>query len=148
MGSWLTSPKKEERYSIFILKVRQSQKQIVVSSILPKNDRWDNFIHWKLSQRLFFGRIEDTIHCFWDLLTFTGNMGEGEVENSNWSGDVIYGRSQSVCETKFSIRWGHLSSSAQVAGIGHDLHALNRKLNTAWGILERSKSKAFKMISR
>ena len=53
---------------------------------------------------------------------------------------------KSVCETKFSIRWGHLSSSAQVAGIGHDLHALNRKLNTAWGLLERSKSKAFKMI--
>ena len=64
------------------------------------------------------------------------------------SGDVIYGRSQSVCETKFSIRWGHLSSSAQVAGIGHDLHALNRKLNTAWGLLERSKSKTIKMIGR
>ena len=82
MGTWLTSLKKEERYSIFIL-----QK--------------------------------------------SGNMGEGVVENSKITGDIIYGRPLSVCETKFSIRWGHLSSSAQVAGIGHDLHALNRKLNAA-----------------
>ena len=27
----------------FVLKVRQSRKQIMVSSILPKNERWDNF---------------------------------------------------------------------------------------------------------
>ena len=35
----------------------------------PKNER--NFINWKLSQRLFFGRIEDTINCFQGLLTFS-----------------------------------------------------------------------------
>ena len=52
------------------LKVRQSPKQIMASSILPKNERWDNFQYIKLSQRSFFGRIEDTINCFRDLLTF------------------------------------------------------------------------------
>ena len=52
------------------LKVRKSRKQIMVSSILPKNERWDNFHYIKLSQRSFFGRIEDTINCFRDLLTF------------------------------------------------------------------------------
>ena len=30
-----------------ILKVRQSQKQIMVSSILPKKERWDNFQYIK-----------------------------------------------------------------------------------------------------
>ena len=52
------------------VKVRQSRKQIMVSSILLKNERWDNFQYIKLSQRSFFGRFEDTINCFWDLLTF------------------------------------------------------------------------------
>ena len=51
-------------------KVRQSQKQIMVSSILPNNDCWDNFQYTKLSQHSFFGKIEDTINCFRDLLTF------------------------------------------------------------------------------
>ena len=52
------------------LKVSKSQKQFMVSSILPKNEHWDNFMNWKLSQCSFFGRIEDTINCFRDLLTF------------------------------------------------------------------------------
>ena len=43
------------------LKVRQSRKQIMVPSILPKNERWDNFQYIKVYQRSFFGRIEDTI---------------------------------------------------------------------------------------
>ena len=43
----------------------------MVSSILPYNERWDNFQYVKLSQRSFFGRIEDTINCFQDLLTFS-----------------------------------------------------------------------------
>ena len=38
------------------IKVRQSRKQIMVYSILPKNERWDNFQY---------------INCFRDLLTFT-----------------------------------------------------------------------------
>ena len=42
----------------------------MVSSILPKNERWDNFQYIKLSQHSFLGRIEDTINCFRDLLTF------------------------------------------------------------------------------
>ena len=45
----------------------------MVSSILPKNERWDNFMYCKLSQRSFFGRIEDTINFFRDLLTFKAN---------------------------------------------------------------------------
>ena len=53
----------------WLLKVRQSRNQIMVSSILPKNERWDNFHHIKLSQRPFFKRKEDTIDCFRDLLT-------------------------------------------------------------------------------
>ena len=52
------------------LKVSKSRKKNMVSSILPNNERWDNFMYWKLSQRSFFGRIEDTIICFWDFLTF------------------------------------------------------------------------------
>ena len=40
----------------------------MVSSILPMNER---FQYIKLSQRSFFGRIEDTIICFRDLLTFS-----------------------------------------------------------------------------
>ena len=43
----------------------------MVSSILLKNERWDNFQYIKLFQRSFFGGIEDTINCFRDLLTFT-----------------------------------------------------------------------------
>ena len=43
----------------------------IVSSILPKNERWDNFQYIKLSQRSFFGRIQDAIICFRDLLTFS-----------------------------------------------------------------------------
>ena len=43
----------------------------MVPSILPKNERWDNFQYIKVYQRSFFGRIEDTIICFRDCLTFT-----------------------------------------------------------------------------
>ena len=51
------------------LKVRKSRKK-TLSWIIPKNERWGNFMYWKLPQRLFFGRIQDAIICFWDLLTF------------------------------------------------------------------------------
>jgi hypothetical protein len=52
-----------------MLKVSKSQKQIMASRILPKNERWDNFQYIKSSQCSFFGRIEDTILFFRDLLT-------------------------------------------------------------------------------
>ena len=57
----------------------------MVSSILPKNERWDNFQYKKLSQRSFFGRIEDTIICFRYCLTFShislsSGMREGQIE--------------------------------------------------------------------
>ena len=53
------------------LKVRKSRKENMLSWILPKNERWGNFMYWKITQRLFFGRIQDAIVCFWDLLTFS-----------------------------------------------------------------------------
>ena len=56
---------------ILSLKDRQSRKQVMVSSILSKNKHWDDFQYIKLSHCLFLGRIEDTINCFRDLLTFT-----------------------------------------------------------------------------
>ena len=43
----------------------------MVSLILPRNERLDNFHYMKLSQRSFFGRIEDIINCLRDLLTFS-----------------------------------------------------------------------------
>jgi len=43
----------------------------MLSWILPKNERWGNFMYWKLPQRSFFERIQDAIICFWDLLTFS-----------------------------------------------------------------------------
>ena len=46
--------------ALTMAKVRQSWKQI-----------WDNFQYIKLSQRLSFGRNEDTIICFQDCLTFS-----------------------------------------------------------------------------
>ena len=52
----------------------------MVSSILPKNKRWDDFVYWKLSQRSFFGRIEDTIICFRDCQTF----------KTKWRPKIIY----------------------------------------------------------
>ena len=39
---------------LFQLKVSQSRKQFMVSSILPKNECWDSFMYRKLSQRSFF----------------------------------------------------------------------------------------------
>ena len=53
-----------------LLKVSKSWKQFMVSSIFSKNKRWDNFMYWELSKHSFYGRIEDSINCFWDLLTF------------------------------------------------------------------------------
>ena len=53
------------------LKVRKSRKKNILSCILPKNERWGNFMYWKLPQHSFFGRIQEAIICFWDLLTFS-----------------------------------------------------------------------------
>ena len=52
------------------LKVSKSQKQIMASWILPKNERWGIFQYIKLPQRSFFGRIQDNIFFFRDFLTF------------------------------------------------------------------------------
>ena len=58
-------------YDLMALKVSKSQKQIMASWILPKNERWGNFQYIKLPQRSFFGRIQDNIFSFRDFLTFT-----------------------------------------------------------------------------
>ena len=52
------------------LKVSKSRKRVMVSSILPKNERkkWTLLLQYLRSNcfRSFFGRIEETINCFWD----------------------------------------------------------------------------------
>ena len=55
---------------IGIIKMSKSRKQFMVSSsILPKNER--NSLSWVLRDfRSFFGKIEDTIICFREFLTF------------------------------------------------------------------------------
>ena len=53
------------------LKVSKSQKQIMASWILPKNERWGIFQYIKLPQSSFFGRIQDNIFFFRDFLTFS-----------------------------------------------------------------------------
>ena len=63
-SAWIKS------FEHILLKVSKSQKQIMASWILPKNERWGIFQYIKLPQRSFFGRIQDAIICFWDLLTF------------------------------------------------------------------------------
>ena len=47
------------------LKVRKSRKKNMLSWILPKNERWGNFMYWKMPHLSFFGRIQDAIitHC-------------------------------------------------------------------------------------
>ena len=58
-----------------LIKVSKSQKQLMVSSILPKNERKKfDFTSMIPQVELFsfvFGRIEETINCFRDLLTFS-----------------------------------------------------------------------------
>ena len=44
------------------------KKYVILDS--SKNEYWGNSIYWKLPQHSFFGRIQDAIICFWDLLTF------------------------------------------------------------------------------
>ena len=58
------------------LKVSKSRKQFKVSSILPKNEQKQFYLRYHSSKVQFFcsfcGRIEETIDCFRDLLTFSG----------------------------------------------------------------------------
>ena len=54
-----------------VSKSRIDSKAIYGGLISPKNERWDNFQYMKLSQRSFFGRIEDTRICYLDCLTFS-----------------------------------------------------------------------------
>ena len=53
-----------------LVKVSKSQKQIMASWILPKNEHLVNFQYTKLPQRSFLGRIQDNIFLFQDFLTF------------------------------------------------------------------------------
>ena len=57
----------------FCLKVSRNQKEFLVFSILPKNERKMGKNHPKSSQDIvfcFFERIENSENCFQDLLTF------------------------------------------------------------------------------
>ena len=87
-GPWLTSIhlssfvclyalRKNKKLSYFIqfiftvlLKVSKSRKRNTLSLILLKDERWRIFLYWKMPQRSFYGRIQDAIICFRDLLTF------------------------------------------------------------------------------
>ena len=51
------------------LEIRKSQKEIVVSSILPKTNK-KKFCSWFNHFLFLAGRIEDTIDFFWCILTF------------------------------------------------------------------------------
>ena len=55
-------------------KVSKSQKQIMATWIRSKNERWGIFQYIKLPRRSFFGRIQDAIICFWDLLTISKTL--------------------------------------------------------------------------
>ena len=79
----------------------------MVSSILPKNECWDNFRYIKLSQCSFFGRIEDTINCFRDLLTFSESAG---VEGGRNPFGRLLGIWLGVC-------WGLCGCFGSAAGI-------------------------------
>ena len=68
---WVDEPYFFFSKKTILLKVRKSQKKNMPSWIFPKNKRWCNFMYWKLPQCSFFGRIQDGIICFWDLLTFS-----------------------------------------------------------------------------
>ena len=58
-----------------VLKVRISRKKNMLSWILPKNERWGNFMYWKMPQRSFFGRIQYAIICFCRECVSTGAAG-------------------------------------------------------------------------
>ena len=82
-SSFLRRPQKFDVYfksledSVLALKGRKSRKQFMVSSILQKNEGKNKKTQPKSTMipqveffLLIFGRIEDTIICFRDLLTF------------------------------------------------------------------------------
>ena len=56
------------RYLSEQLKVSKSRKQFMVSRILPKNEQTEQSQDSNFQS--FFGRIQETINCFRDLLTF------------------------------------------------------------------------------
>ena len=55
--------------AVFI-KVSKSWKQFMVSLILPKREQNWAYSLLRIVSGSFFGRIKETINCFWDLLTF------------------------------------------------------------------------------
>ena len=83
-------PKKKKKIR---LKVSKSRKQIIVSSILPKNNQ--NSLSWTCSlPRIvsfvrFFWRIEETIICFQDYLTFNRPRQQIEPHPTSWQYPII-----------------------------------------------------------
>ena len=62
-------------YRVSLLKVSKSRKQFMVSWILQKNERNSLLMAKKILRTVSFvrslGRIQESINCFWDLLTFS-----------------------------------------------------------------------------
>ena len=62
----------------------------MVSSILPKNECWDNFMYWKLSQRSFFLEESRTpyfaFEIYWPLIMDNGHVKRAFYKNitNNW----------------------------------------------------------------
>ena len=78
------------------VKISESWKRFMVSSILPKNERKNlTLLLWYLRSncfRLFFERIEETINCFRHLLTFS------------WQKMAKYGRKKHLSVANFGIQ--------------------------------------------
>ena len=76
------------------LKVSKSQKKNLVSSILPKNERSSlSYVSTEGTQdsefRSIFGRIQDAIICFRDLLTFSSDVGK-PTKSENLNGRKVF----------------------------------------------------------
>ena len=97
--------------------------------ILPKNERWGNFMYWKLPQRSFFGRIQDTIICFWDLLTFSRHMNSVhrnflQVDNINQNLCINY-----VTQILWKIQLAKIFFSLGRTRLNHEMGILKFKLS-------------------
>ena len=87
---------REDNYFVwhfFLLKFIYSEKATKIQKVskanhgvlnLPKNERLDNFHYINLSQPSVVWRIEDTINCFRDLLTFIQDKSKVDISKKNY----------------------------------------------------------------
>ena len=109
-----------------MVKVSKSQKGIMVSSILPKN-KWkvSALVLWYLRSNCFcsfFGRIEDTINCFRDLLTFNiifnKNVGRSLMRKLNCDFLKILTPKSIQCLKISAYSWYHHLTAVIVSSVG------------------------------